>query len=445
MTRRVWFFFLFPLAGCAVGAALWFSPFSGWVQQFFDTRLTEAIGGFGISPGGSIFLRFFERTEAAVFLQQTLTGLIGGYLITVLIVFTRPAVGWPVGFIGTGIVLGGAWYISFLTGTFSAGQIPAAAFLATYLLSATVRSGQKLKIKRFFRDLFAERIPPKGLARMIRNPRRAATGVRRARLTLISCGAEFPVRPAAGKEEPSAVDTTVSTTYICRRFASTIINEEGMAYAAGQRRVDGCFGVPVLPGTEGDTVERGVRAALACIEGEGSAARELRVEYGVVDPPRFSAGIYTGETAVGYTGQRRLLGYRPLGSDAELSKKLLGLNEEYGTRILACENTVRNLSGSAGARPLDRVREEGNSFRIYEVLTLEEHRENAETFALFTEALGLFEKKRWAEAHAKFLEVLKRRKGDGPAALYAKRCQKYVKTPPPAGWDGIFMLPSRGD
>ncbi|MFP4563357.1 MAG: hypothetical protein ACLFRY_08595, partial [Spirochaetia bacterium] len=110
MTRRVWFFFLFPLAGCAVGAALWFSPFSGWLRQFFDPRLTELISGLGSSLGlevtgeeGSVLFRFFERTENAVLLQQTLIGLIGGYMITVLIAFTRPAIGWPVGFIGTGI------------------------------------------------------------------------------------------------------------------------------------------------------------------------------------------------------------------------------------------------------------------------------------------------------------------------------------------------------
>ena len=474
MRRRVWFFFLFPLAGCAVGAALWFSPLPAMLERGFSAWLTESIGGFGaslglgvlgeiiaeggIGEGGAILLRFFERTEAAVLLQQTLVGLVGGCLIVVLVAFTRPAVAWPVGFIAAGVLIGGTWFSSFLTGAFYAGQIPATAVLATYLLSGTVRSGQKLKAKRFFRDLFEERIPPGVLARMVRNPRRVDTGIRRTRLSIVSCGAEFPHRSGEDAEEgaspdgagpvprvSSAADTTVSTTFLCNHLASVVIGEGGMVYAAGQRRVEGGFGMPVLSGEGDDTVPPAVRAALGCIGGEGAAARELRVQYGITDPPRFSAGLFTGEMTVGYTGKRRLLGYRPLGEEAELSKKIRGLNGEYGTQVLGCENTVRSLQGIAGARPLDRVRDGQKSFRIYEILPLPEYERDSETFTLFAEGLNLFEKKRWAEAHAKFLEVLKRRKGDGPAALYAKRCQKYVKAPPPSGWDGTFMLPSGRD
>jgi hypothetical protein len=480
MRRKVWIFFLFPLAGCAVGAALWFSPLTGWLERGFSTWITEAVSGFGTSlglevleeafqgggltGGGTILLRFFERTEAAVLLQQTLTGLVGGYFIVILIAFSRPAVAWPVGFIVTGALIAAAWFTSFITGAFSGGQIPASAYLSTYLLAGVVRSGQKIKAKRFFFDLFEERIPPRLLARMIRNPRRVDTGVSRCRLSLVSCGAEFPERPAEesgqGEEVPAegeipgiapranwtaAADTTVAVTFLCNHLSAPILEGGGMIYTAGQRRVDGVFGTPILPGEEAGVTPRAVTAALECIRREGSAARELRIQYGILEPPRFAAGIYTGEATVGYSGKRRLLGYRPLGPEAELSKKLRSLNEEYGTRVLACENTVKALPGDAGARPLDRVRDGRRSFRIYEILNLEEYQRNSEAFTVFNEALSLFEKKRWAEAHRKFLEVLKIRKGDGPSALYAKRCQKYVKTPPAAGWDGTFALPSCRD
>jgi adenylate cyclase len=46
----------------------------------------------------------------------------------------------------------------------------------------------------------------------------------------------------------------------------------------------------------------------------------------------------------------------------------------------------------------------------------------------------------WLGAAARFQEALRHRPGDGPSALYLQRCETLMAEPPPADWDGVYVM-----
>ena len=42
-----------------------------------------------------------------------------------------------------------------------------------------------------------------------------------------------------------------------------------------------------------------------------------------------------------------------------------------------------------------------------------------------------------------FKQAIKVLPDDGPSRIYVEKCEEYMKTPPPRGWDGVFVLKSK--
>jgi len=61
----------------------------------------------------------------------------------------------------------------------------------------------------------------------------------------------------------------------------------------------------------------------------------------------------------------------------------------------------------------------------------------------FNDGLSYFEAKDWVRAKKSFEEILKINPEDGPAQTFIKRCETYIKTPPPDTWDGVFNLTAK--
>lgn len=160
-------------------------------------------------------------------------------------------------------------------------------------------------------------------------------------------------------------------------------------------------------------------------------------------------GINTGEMVVGNMGTANKMDYTMMGNCVNLASRLEGVNKQYGTWILCSETTQAACSDGLLFRRLDRVRVVGiqKSVRLYELVAEKSSSPSAEgsaraeeLIASFHIGLDQFEAKRWAEAKRSFEAVLRIDANDGPAATYVKRCDEYLKTPPPADWDGVFNL-----
>jgi len=155
-------------------------------------------------------------------------------------------------------------------------------------------------------------------------------------------------------------------------------------------------------------------------------------------------GINSGEMVVGNMGTHKKMNYTIISNAVNLAARLEGVNKQYGTWILASENTINETGDRFVCRKLDRIRVVGinEPVRIYEILETKEHASPAmyEKTALFHNAHALFESRRWADAEGAFNHVLQNFPEDGPSSLYIDRCRLYQQKEPSAGWDGVFNI-----
>lgn len=155
-------------------------------------------------------------------------------------------------------------------------------------------------------------------------------------------------------------------------------------------------------------------------------------------------GINTGEMVVGNMGTAQKMDYTIMGNSVNLAARLEGVNKQYGTWVLTSEYSKDSAGSDFAVRQLDRVRVVGinTPVRLFEVVdeASQLRSDTKEVIDTFHDGLVLFEEKNWEGAKKRFNEVLKISPEDGPATTFLKRCETYVVTPPPEGWDGVFNL-----
>jgi class 3 adenylate cyclase len=169
------------------------------------------------------------------------------------------------------------------------------------------------------------------------------------------------------------------------------------------------------------------------------------LEKGISPSPLLTRiGINTGEMVVGNMGTQKKMNYTIISNAVNLASRLEGVNKVYGTWILAADSTVQETKGKLLTRRLDCVKVVGinETVRIHEILELKADATDAlfEQIYLFHKAMDLFEARNWKDAEAAFNQVLKLFPNDGPSKHFTERCRQYTEFPPPANWDGTFII-----
>jgi class 3 adenylate cyclase len=155
-------------------------------------------------------------------------------------------------------------------------------------------------------------------------------------------------------------------------------------------------------------------------------------------------GIHAGDMIVSNIRTERKMSYTIIGHAVNMASRLEGINKQYGTWVIASEDTVKECGDRIFTRRLDRIRVVGvnSPVRIYEVLELSDSvtpELRAQT-ELFHEALSFFEARDWNAALSTFDKTLEGSPDDRPSLLYAERCRQYLQTPPAGDWDGVYNI-----
>ncbi|MBI3551859.1 MAG: adenylate/guanylate cyclase domain-containing protein [Elusimicrobia bacterium] len=181
-------------------------------------------------------------------------------------------------------------------------------------------------------------------------------------------------------------------------------------------------------------------AALDCID----AIEGLRRKGGLARPLRVRIGINSGVVVAGLVQYGSWRHYTAFGGEVNLASRLEGANKFFGTRVLVSEAVFQNASDIVVGRSIGKVRVMGERIpvQVFELLGRKDRLSEGwrEGLPSWTNGLDLFNARKFREAVPAFQKVLQVFPEDGPAGFYLKTAEDFSRTPPEAGWDGVFNL-----
>jgi len=203
------------------------------------------------------------------------------------------------------------------------------------------------------------------------------------------------------------------------------------------------FGVPI---PHEDDEDRALRAAIAMINALEHWNRE-RIAQGK-RPVKMGLGLNTDVIVSGNIGSPKRMDYTLIGDGVNLASRLESLCKRYHASILISENTYRRLRGTYRIRQVDSVVVKGKTepVGVYEVLdyhSAESFPNLMETVNHFQEGLQRYRQRQWDRAVQSFRKALDVNPADKICHMYIDRCELLKETPPPEGWDGVWIMDSK--
>lgn len=200
------------------------------------------------------------------------------------------------------------------------------------------------------------------------------------------------------------------------------------------------FGAPFTSDMDADNavaVANEMMAALRVLNRRRLAAGGAPLDIGI--------GIGTGEAVIGNIGSTKRLEYTAIGDCVNMSSRLEGATKQYGVPILISEFTVADLRSPAKLREIDLIRVKGKDIpvAVYEALdhyTADIFPNLDATVAAFNQGMKHYRAQQFSVAQTYFKDALHSNPDDKPSQIFLERCATFLKTPPPADWDGVWTM-----
>ena len=158
-------------------------------------------------------------------------------------------------------------------------------------------------------------------------------------------------------------------------------------------------------------------------------------------------GVHVGEAALGNVGSSDRIDYTAIGDTVNIAARLEGLNNHYGTGILASGQIADVCSNEFLFRRADRSRPKGagKPLEIFELLGMidgpEELRITPATMKLvrdWNDVYEVYASRDWLRALDALEAFAEEHPEDVLAGIYLDRVVEFLLEPPPRDWDGII-------
>ncbi|HAF45026.1 MAG: guanylate cyclase [Sideroxydans sp. GWF2_59_14] len=335
----------------------------------------------------------------------------------------------------TAVLLAG--YIWFTYYMFDAGQwinmiYPAMSAIAAVLVGGGFRYLVLERDAREMRSMFSSYLSPKLVARLEKDPDAAKIGGDNKEVTVLFTDIKG-FTTFSESHPPQEVVSRLNgylgaMVQVIEQHDGTIdkfIGDGIMAY----------WGAPLAQPDH-------AKLAIDCIKAINARMGELRAQWLAegLEPFTIRGGVQSGEVVAGNVGLAgKKMEYTVIGDTVNQAARLEGTAKYYGVAYLVGEDTYKRTREICRYRELDKIRVVGKQLpvTIYEPLEGLSMLDDA-TAHSFEAALAMYRARLWEKAHAAFKSILDIVPGDKPSKIYIERCEYFIQTPPPEGWDGVF-------
>lgn len=168
---------------------------------------------------------------------------------------------------------------------------------------------------------------------------------------------------------------------------------------------------------------------------ENANQPEIRIGIGINSDSVFNSNISANKG----------MDFMAIGAAVNMSYRLEGVCKLYGCNIVISENTYKSCAERIWVRELDKIRIQGTNapITIYEFLGLRSDaisEQKQRVLDHYYKGREYYLNRKFALAIGEFATVREIDSNDRASTIQLKRCQHWLKTPPPEDWDGSWLL-----
>jgi len=387
----------------------------------------------------AILGKFLTRPDWAVGLERAIL-----LLLCLGVTLLLPRLGALRGGIVAGIAfvaaIGGSWAAFRYGSMLLDPTYPAGGVVLVYIAGTGFSFYREERARAYIRRAFDRYLSPELVERIARDPGRLELGGEEREMTVMFCDIRSFSRISEKFTAPQIIQFLI-------KFLTPMTD----VLLARKATIDKYIGDAILafwnaPLDDPDHQHNAVLGALDMVEKLKALNAEHAGDPGWPGEVKIGIGLNSGPCCVGNIGSSQRLNYSLIGDTVNLASRIEGLTKIYGVPIALGQSLAEQLPDFPLIE-LDFVRVVGRdtSERLYALIGGPEIKQTSEFGELAAgqqAMLAAYRAQDWDKADAaleKLSPIAARFGYDKLVSLYAARIAVYRKSPPGAGWDGVFQ------